>query len=155
MLRFTSIQWNKSMESEAKFCSSCSKPVRSRFECTVCSKSLCDICCEIFATNNAWFDEHKDEFPNHKSFRSIVPPNFSMPLELERNCRCVEDPDVIMHCSRCLSGKVFDAYLYSQKLTVTSTQTWQHNLLVHHLQKHLRFIDQIMQKVLPRRALKA
>ena len=105
MLRFTSIQWNQSMEHDlVKSCSSCSKLVRSRFECTHCARALCDICCEILATNNAWFEEHEADFPTHKSFRSIVPPNFSITSALTRSCTCVEDANVMMHCSRCLNG---------------------------------------------------
>ena len=103
MLRFISVQWNKNMEPDGiKSCSSCLKLVRSRFECTQCEQSLCNICWEISATNSVWFDEHD---PSHKLFRSILPPNFAVPKELERTCRCVEDPDVMMHCSRCVTGK--------------------------------------------------
>ena len=142
MLRFVSMQWDKNMEHElVKSCSSCSKRVRSRFECTTCAKSLCDICCEIHAISNAWFDEHD---PSHKLFRSIMPPNFSVPMELERTCRCVEDPNVMMHCSRCVSGEYTLHISTRKKLTISSSQTWQHNPLVHHMQKHLWCICQIL-----------
>ena len=153
MLRFICVQWNKNMESDVtKCCSSCSKLVRSRFECTQCEKSLCNICCEIMATNDAWFDEHD---PSHKLFRSIVPPNFSVPEVLTRTCRCVEDPNVMMHCSRCVTCKCTVQISRPQDLTIASSQTWQYNLLVHHMQKHLRCICEIVQKVLSRRTPKA
>ena len=106
MLRITSAQWNENMRDVdlVKSCSCCSKPVRSRFECTHCNKAMCDICYDIVATNKAWFEEHQADFPSHKSFRSIVPPNFSAPSELKRTCGCVNDPDVMMHCCRCRDG---------------------------------------------------
>lgn len=86
----------------AKACSTCSRLVRSRCECTQCGKVLCDMCSAITTTLNDWFDEHKAEFPFHKTFRSIAPPNLSRPLSLDRDCDCVSDGEVMAHCGRCL-----------------------------------------------------
>jgi hypothetical protein len=140
MLRFVALQWNKIMTGieDTKSCSSCSRRTRSRFECTQCTKALCDFCSGMPTILPGWLKDHAAEHPHHKDFWSVAPPTISLPSRLERDCHCVEDQSAAAHCDRCLVCTVPSIVSKSSKLTDSCRSEIRRSpLFVHDLQKHL------------------
>ena len=105
---FTTMPWSvKSKDFEDNgSCAKCSRDAKCRVECTACLWSICLRCFNVSHLRDQWFENHRDDHSSkdHKRYRRIVPPYFSLNPVTSDICKCLSGSGVWGHCQRCHEG---------------------------------------------------
>lgn len=105
MLRFQVMQWMERLPAgiePSATCRHCAKDAKSRWECQGCNMALCRTCAGYHDRRLEFFKEHRDAWPDHRSFFATYPPYWSTESEwITPSCQCVEIACHVGHCERC------------------------------------------------------
>lgn len=102
LVRWVNRRWSQSMAtiSEFSICSECSLDVRSRVECSVCSRAICVGCHGPPEKRLAWYD-HQREHGKGNGYWNLVAPTRSVVPPTDHQCDCLQATGCVSHCERC------------------------------------------------------
>ena len=92
MIRNSFLQWQPMtrITKSVSVCCVCSLEAKARTECSDCLLACCFGCLAIKDVQKKWYDDHRAEYPRHKSFRVILPPYSWAKPPLSSECGCVD-----------------------------------------------------------------
>jgi hypothetical protein len=109
------IQWETRMQGllPERRCDHCSQPRKARIECQTCGSNLCLKCFDDRDRQIEWLRAHFTKHRDHREFTHVYPRNWFMLTEYEDACNCINDPQAINHCARCLKRECTDIVTFS------------------------------------------
>lgn len=109
MVRESNMQWRSQMKStkSVSICLMCSGEVKTRTECSDCLLACCFSCLGMKDVRKKWYDDHRAEYPRHKSFRVLHNPNSWVKPPLNMECGCWKVHGVLGSCYIHFLGSIF------------------------------------------------